>query len=115
LHPVISGNAFSKKSPAAPPTCPASSITRASGSVTERACYCRLSNEYITLSPTSFTNSAISMSGSIAKRAFFRRIFGIYIRMEHFITLKVGLKKYYLKNPFDIYFRLSGLKELSKR
>jgi hypothetical protein len=100
LHPVISKNAFSKKSPAASPTCPASSIPKASGSVTERACYCRLSNEHITLSPTNFTNSVISMSGSIAKRAFFRRIFGIYIGMEHLITFEGRIKEMLSEKSF---------------
>jgi hypothetical protein len=93
LHPVISGNALSKKSPAASSTYPASSILKTPGSVTQRTCYCRLSNEYITLSSTSFTNSAIIMSGSIAKRAFFRRIFGIYIGMEHLITFEGRIKE----------------------
>lgn len=79
---------FSKKSPAASSTYPASSVLKTPGPLTERTYYCRLSNEYITLSSASFTNSAISMSGSIAKRALFRSVFSIYIALKHLITFK---------------------------
>jgi hypothetical protein len=110
-----SGNPFSEKSPAASSTYPACSNLKTSGPVTDRACYCRLSNEYITLPPASFTNSAISMSGSTTKRAFFRSIISIYIGMEHLITFEGKITEILSENPLDTYFRLNGLKELSKR
>jgi hypothetical protein len=106
---------FSKKSPAASSTCLACSNLKSSGSVTDWTCYCRLSNKYVTLSPAGFTNSAIGMPGPVAKRALFRSIFSIYIGMEHPITFEGKIIEILSKNPFDMYFRLSGLKELSKR
>jgi hypothetical protein len=105
---------FSKKSPATSSTYPASSVLKNPGTFTERTYYCRLSNEHMTLSPTSFTNFAINMSGSIAMKAFLRSIFGVYIGLEHLITFEGKITEILSEN-FDTYFRLYGLKELSKR
>lgn len=112
---LASGKPFSEKSPAASSTCPACSDLKTSGSVTDWTCYCRLSNEYVTLSPASFTNSAVDMSGPAAKRAFFRSIFSIYIGMEHPITFEGKIIEILSKKSFWYIFSAFWVKRAFKK